>query len=162
MITERARIVAVDDDDVWIEARRESACGRCAVRSGCGHGLLEQAASARVVHLRLPRPDDLGALAEGDEMLVGIPDDAVLAGSLRVYGLPLAGFLIGALAGEGLVGGDAAAALGAVAGLAAAVVGLRWLDLRRPPAPPRLLRRAVPTARPDEAAADEPRRITVV
>jgi len=161
MITERARIVALDAEAVWVEARRESACGRCAARAGCGHGLLEQAASGRVVHLRLARPAGTDDWTEGQTLLVGIDEHAVLAGSVRVYALPLAGFLLGAVAG-GAFGGDGPAALGACVGFAAAFALVRALDGRRPLPPPRILRRVEAVARPAAGDDDEPRPLTVV
>ena len=40
MLTETGRVVAVDDDGLWVETVRRSTCNACGVRQGCGHGLL--------------------------------------------------------------------------------------------------------------------------
>ncbi|MDZ7826786.1 MAG: SoxR reducing system RseC family protein [Gammaproteobacteria bacterium] len=87
MIEENARIVAVEDDAVWVEARRESACGRCALRSGCGHGLLDGLRRSRALHLRLPRPG-VPSLEVDDRVVLGIAEGAILRASARMYGLP--------------------------------------------------------------------------
>jgi sigma-E factor negative regulatory protein RseC len=121
MIEEIVRVVAVEADAVWVEARRQSACGRCGVRSGCGHGLLDEFARGPTVHLRLRAEEVPAGLREGEMVRVGIEEHALLAASVRVYALPLVGFLAGAAAGELLVGGDLAAGVGAASGL---VVGL--------------------------------------
>lgn len=164
MIEETARIVALDADAVWIEARRESACGRCAARSGCGHGLLDRLRSGRSVHLRLHLPREAGTapLAVGDLVQLGISERAVLSGSLRLYALPLAGLLLGSLAGDALGAGDAIAALGGVTGLAAGLAAVFALDRVHPVEMPRILRRVAGPVAAGISGEDEPRPISVV
>jgi sigma-E factor negative regulatory protein RseC len=148
MIEETARIVAVEDDAVWLEARRESACGRCALRSGCGHGLLDGMRRSRSLHLRLPRTGAL-PLEVDDRVVLGIAEGAILRASARMYGLPLSGLVVGALTGEAL-GGDLLAGILGVTGLVAGLALVALLDRRAPLAVPRILRRldAVPLAEP--------------
>lgn len=148
MIEETARVVAVDADAVWIEARRESACGRCALRAGCGHGLLDELRRAPAIQLRLPRADGDPALEVGARVVLGISEHAVLSGSLRMYALPLAGLLSGTLMGSGMAGLPAAAAtsadlvavLGGVLGLLLGLAAVFVLDRRRPMEMPQILR----------------------
>lgn len=133
-----------------VEARRRSACGRCAARSGCGHGLLDSLAARHSIAFELPVPEGLAeALRPGDTVVVGVPERAVLGAALRVYAPPLAGLVAGTLAGGAVLGSDGAAALGAVLGLLAGSVAIRALDRRVPLPAPRLLRRAA--AGPDGA-----------
>lgn len=154
MIEETARIVAVEGDAVWVEARRESACGRCALRSGCGHGLLDGARRSRALHLRLPRPA-APALEIDDRVVLGIAEGAVLRASARLYGLPVAGLVLGALSGAALGGDPVAGVLGG-AGLVAGLALAALLDRRAPLAVPRVLRRL------DAGAVTEPRPVSVV
>ena len=156
MIEESARIVAVEDDAVWVEARRESACGRCALRSGCGHGLLDGMRRSRALHLRLPRPRT-PALGVDDRVVLGIAEGAILRASARMYGLPLAGLVVGALSGEALGGDPAAGVLGTI-GLITSLALVALLDRRAPLAVPSILRRLDARA----AAAAEPRPVVVV
>jgi len=130
MVEEQARIVAVDDDGIWIEARRQSACGRCAARSGCGHGLLDSYFQGPSVHLHLAADRAPSGLAAGDLVRVGIDERALLQASLRVYALPLAGFLAGAVLGARFGGGDVAAAIAAFGGLALGLLGANRLGER--------------------------------
>jgi sigma-E factor negative regulatory protein RseC len=69
-------------------------------------------------------------LAVGDAVVVRLPERVLLAGSLLLYGLPLAALISGAAAGAAAAGTDLGAAVGAVAAAVAA-----WL------ATPRLRRR---------------------
>ncbi|MEE4361288.1 MAG: SoxR reducing system RseC family protein [Pseudomonadales bacterium] len=148
MIEEAVRIVGLEQDRVWVEARRQSACGRCAARAGCGHGLLDQIQPGPVMHLLLPRPAQLRGLEIGDRLVVGIEEQAILAASLRAYLLPLAGLLLGAISGDVLLGSDLGAGIAGGAGLAAGFAMLRVLDRLRPLPAPRILRRAEASGEP--------------
>jgi sigma-E factor negative regulatory protein RseC len=44
MLTEQARVVALDAETVWVETIRQSSCGSCSARAGCGHGMLNYGA----------------------------------------------------------------------------------------------------------------------
>jgi sigma-E factor negative regulatory protein RseC len=142
LLEEPARVLSLSAGRALVEARRRSACGRCAARSGCGHGLLDSLASRHALAFELPVPEALAdALRPGDTVMVGVPERAVLGAALRVYAPPLAGLVAGTLAGAALLGSDGAAAVGAVLGLLAGSVGLHVLDRRVPGPVPRLLRR---------------------
>jgi len=128
MIEERARVVSVEPGGaVWVEAARASTCGGCAARGGCGSALL-----ARVLGQRRARVRALGGegLAPGDAVLIGIPERALVRGSLALYAVPLLLMLAGALAGEyiaelGLAAGREGASV--LAGLGGLGLGLLWL-----------------------------------
>ena len=141
MIEETVRIVGVEADAVWVEAERKSTCGRCALRAGCGHGLLDSWRRGPVVHLRLPAPaaDRAMALAIGDAVVIGLEESVLLGASFRLYGLPLFGFIVGALLGDSLAGDAGALAAGCVG----AGLGFLGASLRRAAGEvPRILRRA--------------------
>lgn len=125
MIEETARVVSVEDGGVWIEARRRSACGRCAARSGCGHGLLDEYVGDRAVHLHIAAASMPMSVEVGDLVRVGIEERALLRASVRIYALPLGGFLAGATTAALLGGGDALAAGAAFAGLAVGLLAAR-------------------------------------
>lgn len=40
MLTETGRVIAIDDDGVWVETLKQSACHQCKARKGCGQKLL--------------------------------------------------------------------------------------------------------------------------
>ena len=97
MIEERARVVAVDGDSVLLQTQRQSSCGSCEVKSGCGTSVLAGIVGQKVTQLKLP--NTLGA-KPGDEVLLGMSENALVTGSLLVYMIPLVMLLLGALSGE--------------------------------------------------------------
>tara|TARA_R110002110_G_scaffold406421_1_gene626345 strand:- start:157754 stop:158230 length:477 start_codon:yes stop_codon:yes gene_type:complete len=129
MLTETARVVAVETDGVWVETIRRSTCGACAVQKGCGHGLMNRIGDGRRSYIRVLRNENSPvSCAVDDQVRISIPEDVILRGSVVVYMLPLACMLGGASAAANLVTGsaDAAAAAGAVVGFAAGVLLVRW------------------------------------
>lgn len=99
MVTEKAQVVAVEGDHALLQAQRQSSCGSCSVKSGCGTSVLASVVGQKVTQLKVR--NTLGA-KPGDEVLLGMADQALVTGSLLVYMLPLVMLLLGALAGEGL------------------------------------------------------------
>jgi len=62
------------------------------------------------------------SLMPGDTVQLSLPERYLLYGSVIIYGLPLAGLLVGALAGSILIEGDAGTFFGAIAGIGAIFV----------------------------------------
>lgn len=133
MIEESGRVVDVEGGFAWIESERNSTCGGCSVRGGCGTGVIARALGPRRLRLRAINSIDV---VIGDEVVIGIPESGLLRGSLAVYAVPLAALLGGALAGSGIVtqwyplAAEAGAIAGAAAGLVAGFVWLRRFSHR--------------------------------
>ena len=119
MIEQQARVVQVSDGIAEIVTRRQTACGACDARSGCGTSLIAAWFPER--HLTLHLRNSVNARA-GDEVIVGLDEAMLQRGSLLLYALPLAGLLLGAVVGERLFG-----ALGLSAELGAVASGLMGL-----------------------------------
>ncbi len=126
MIEESATVVAVEPGFVWVETQRQSACGSCAAKAGCGTSVLAKVYGQRRARVRAVAPEGMQV---GDTVVIGLREDAFVKGSLAVYLVPLAGLLAGGLLGE-LLGqrmlwsGEAATLL---AGLAGFLAGLAWV-----------------------------------
>ena len=131
MIEESARVIRVEDGYAWVETQRKSACGSCAANKGCGTSVLAKVLGRRRTYVRVLNPVDAKL---GDDVVVGLGEQAFVKGSLAVYTLPLLTLLVGALVGEWLGGlyqwGDPAAVAGGLLGLAAGFAWL-WLFARR-------------------------------
>jgi sigma-E factor negative regulatory protein RseC len=133
MLTETARIVAVEPGWVWVETVRQSTCGSCAAASGCGHGLLNKLGDGRRSLLKLPTdafPAD--EFNVDDQVSIAIPERLLLDGSFVVYGVPLLGMLGGAAIAVAVqpASSDALALLGAGIGLLLGLGAVRlhaWL-----------------------------------
>ena len=121
-VEQSARVVSVGAGSVLVEpVEPEGGCGACGGK-GCGTRRLAELFSRRPRNFRA---DSELSLQPGDRVVVGVAEGAVLAAALRLYGLPLAAMLAGALAAEAWWGGDLAALAGFAAGgvLAVAVRG---------------------------------------
>ena len=99
MLTETGRVVALEEDGIWVETIRKSTCGTCAVRKGCGHGLLNRMTDGRTGYIRvLPGSHPIDTIRVNDQVLVGIPEEIILRGSFIAYVVPVLGMLLGAVA----------------------------------------------------------------
>lgn len=129
MLIETGRVVAVDQEAIWVETIRQSTCGSCAANKGCGHGLLNRIADGRTGYVRVLSGGVCpGRCAIDDQVRIGIPEQVILQGSAVVYMLPLLLMLAGAATGAGLLPGPAepVAVGGAVAGLLLGFALVRW------------------------------------
>ncbi len=136
MLTERGRVVAIDGDSVWVETLRQRSCDSCSARAGCGHGMLNSAlpgSSRGLVRALLPPDRDL-AVSLHDQVEISLPERGFLQGAALLYAMPIAATVGGAmLAQQYLVGAassqssaDLMVALGAVLGLGAGLLLLKW------------------------------------
>ena len=100
-----------------------AACPRCAAGKGCGAGLFVDTGRRRQVEAAV-RPGL--QLVEGDLVEVALAPDNLLRAALIVYGLPMAGAIIGAILAYALSLGDISAAVAALAGLVTGLLLGRW------------------------------------
>ena len=97
LLEERGQIVQVEGDYAWIEVARKPGCSSCATRSECGTAVLAKAMSSKPV---LIKAVNMIAADVGDEVVVGIEQKALMAGSFSVYAAPLLLMLFAALLGD--------------------------------------------------------------
>lgn len=124
MIEELGRVLSVEPGAVWVETVRQSACGNCQARAGCGQALLHKlSAGSRQGFIRV--------LSEhrhqvGDQVVIGIPEDAVVLGSVWLYMVPLLALFLFAMLAQSLGLSEPAIVAGASLGLAAGLALVRW------------------------------------
>ncbi len=94
MIEEQGTVVSVSGDSVWVETLRKTSCSGCKLKSGCGQHLAEKY-QLKKNNAYIKAECGL-AVSEGDQVVVGIPEGALLRASALVYLLPLI-FLMGTL-----------------------------------------------------------------
>lgn len=99
MIEERARVVELDEQGIWVETRRRTACGQCSVNKSCGTALLGRVLGVKRSRVRILNPG-ANQVSVGDEVLIGISEQALTRGSLAVYTVPLLALFIFAMLGE--------------------------------------------------------------
>jgi sigma-E factor negative regulatory protein RseC len=112
MLEQHAVVLRTEGELAWVEARESGSCGSCG-GGGCSTRRLADLFGLR--QRAFPVSNVLQA-AEGERVVIGIPEGALWKSALRLYGLPLALTLTAALAGQERFG-DAGAVSGLLAGL---------------------------------------------
>ena len=120
MIEELAKVIDIDGEFAVVVAERQSACGGCTARAGCGTTWLAALLPRRRHCLSIR--NDIGAQT-GDTVILGLEEKLLQRSSLLLYAVPLIGLLAGAMLGEG-----ASTAFGISAELGSIVAGLMGLS----------------------------------
>ena len=86
MLTENAFIVGIEDDVAWVETQRKTSCGSCQARKSCGTSVLQKVLGNKRTRLKVNNPS---GFVVGDEVVLGLQEDALVKGSLLLYAAPL-------------------------------------------------------------------------
>ena len=127
MIEQLATVVAVEDDAAWVETQRRSACGACAMNKGCGAGLFAKAFGFDSPRLKVT---NIQGVEAGDQVVIGIDEQALVRGSFAAYMVPILFMLGFAVVGEAMtaawpvIDSDIVSLISGVVGLTG---GLMWL-----------------------------------
>ena len=97
MIEETATVVQCSNGQAILEAQRQSTCGSCAAKSGCGTAVFAKTLGKKSSQFTV---DNTLNLHVGDKVMVGLHENALLLGSFMIYLLPLAGLLLFAVVGK--------------------------------------------------------------
>ena len=97
MLEETAQVVRIKGDEVWVETQRRSSCASCSAEKGCGTATLSKVLGNRRNVVRVLSAIPLGV---GDQVVIGIREEALVRGSLAVYAVPILLLLLGGLIGE--------------------------------------------------------------
>ena len=134
MIEEEATVVAVEGDFAIINVARQSTCGQCAAAKGCGTSVFANWYGKRMNQMRVINPIQASV---GDQVIVGMKEDALLKASLLIYLMPLVVMGAFAIIGRWLAGqlfhvdvSDAMLMLFAVVGLLLALYVVRQFQRR--------------------------------
>jgi len=130
VITESGRVVAVSGSTVWVQTIRQSACQSCSARGGCGQPVLAAASGGRANQVQVLNTLHAGV---GDDVTLGIAEQALLQASLLVYALPLLLMVAASMAANQLVpGSDGVAIVAAGLGLGAGFLVAKLWQRRMP------------------------------
>ncbi len=127
MLETPATVIRLEGEEAVVEAEQSGGCGSCSSGKGCSSGKLSQMLCVRPREFRVRNHVDAHV---GDRVLVGVADGLLLRSALTLYGLPMLMLFGGAFLGAQWTGGasgDAAAAIGGVAGLAAGFLLARFI-----------------------------------
>jgi len=133
MIEEQARVVAIKGNQLVLQAQTQSACGSCSASQGCGTSLLAKVIGRKFTQFQAE--NNVNAIV-GDFVVVGIPEDALLKGSMVMYVVPVLGMLIFALLADLFLlastqSRDLMIAVSAIFGLVFGSLISRWYFQRR-------------------------------
>lgn len=124
MISQKATVVAIEADRIWVEAERQSTCGSCQVRQGCGTGLLAKHVGKRFNRIAVPNNKTVEI---GQQVTVAIPEDALLQGAFLMYLVPLLALFAGTVMARWLAWPEP---LQIVVGLLGLMGGFFWVASR--------------------------------
>ena len=128
MIEETARVIAIENNQLLLEAETRAACNACAAKQGCGTSVLSKWIGRKFTRFQVPNTVNARV---GDQVVVGLAEEAMLKGSVFVYLLPLLAMIGSALLADGLISTDAASrdllvVVSAVAGFVLMLFISRW------------------------------------
>ncbi|QBQ53182.1 SoxR reducing system RseC family protein [Nitrosococcus wardiae] len=132
MVEETARVVVKSETYAWVEAERRTSCHACTVSQGCGTGFIAKHLIRKTIVVKASNP--VGAEV-GDRVIVGIPERILYLGPFVFYTVPLLVMFLGAGVGEALAqhwgGGESLVVLSGLGGLAAGLLGARYMQIER-------------------------------
>jgi sigma-E factor negative regulatory protein RseC len=125
MIEERAVILSLDNLSgiplATLEIERKNACGLCGQTRGCGNSIWGKLFAH---HSTAFKAQNHINAKEGQSVIVGINETALLKSALLLYILPLVTLFIGAILATKINPSDASAMIGAAVGL---MIGFIWV-----------------------------------
>ena len=101
MIEETARVIDIEGDQLVLQAETKTACNACEVKQGCGTSVLSKVVGRKFTRFHATNTVNANI---GDEVIVGLHEDAMLMGSVMVYLLPLLALIIAAVVADFLRG----------------------------------------------------------
>ena len=128
---ELVSVVNAKDGVAWVEKERQTQCGGCSVRHGCGTATLSKVLGVRRSRIRVIAPFSVNS---GDKVLISLKESSLLKASFVSYMLPLFGLFLGALLGQlifaPIFGSEGIVVILAIVGLAIALLWLRRFSLK--------------------------------
>lgn len=118
MLSETAKVVAVEPDGLWVETHQQSACNQCRAKNGCGQKLLAGGpSSATLVKAIFNTASPSEIWKVGDSVVIGIEEHALINGAFMAYVLPLLLMVAAVVTGSFIGLSDPLLALVALAGV---------------------------------------------
>jgi len=94
MIEQTAKVLRIENDVVVIEVKRQTACGSCSAKAGCGKSLLDNVFKVKPLLLSIPNTIEA---KENDDVIVGLNESAIVQASFYLYFFPLFIMIVSAM-----------------------------------------------------------------
>lgn len=89
MITETGRIVAIENDSLWVQTVRKSACAQCSARKGCGQAVLAQL-GREPGYLKVSLNGQASQNYQVNQYVeIGMAEQVIVKSTLLIYLMPL-------------------------------------------------------------------------
>jgi sigma-E factor negative regulatory protein RseC len=124
MVEESALVLKVERDIVWVQAIQKTACGSCQAQKGCGHSLLAKVGQKQI---EIPVSRNGISVEVNDQVMIGVPEQAIIKSSLMMYGIPLISMILVALLGTGLGISEGGII---ILSFIALITGFFWVNIR--------------------------------
>jgi sigma-E factor negative regulatory protein RseC len=129
MIEETGTVVKIEQQALWIETVKQSACNSCSAQKGCGQSLLAKVGDGKRLLIQVDNPDKL-KVAIDDQVVLGVGERSFLTASLTVYLLPILMMFIFALLPQLQGATEPVVIISALVGLGSGFLCSRALSLR--------------------------------
>ena len=126
MMQEQAIVVEVNGQRVSVETDRQSSCGHCSAKNGCGSALLGKFFDRNKQHLIVETELKLSV---GDRILLGLDESALLRGSFIVYAVPLLMMLFLPIVINQFVISEIISILSAVVGFSIGIIYVKYFSV---------------------------------
>jgi len=117
MIEQSATVLRIENNHAVIEVRRQTACGSCSAKAGCGKSLLDNIFNLKPLQLSIPNTIEA---RKNDDVIVGLNESAILQASFYLYFFPLFMMIVFAIAADFLISGQ----YSEIVSIIAAIIGL--------------------------------------
>lgn len=97
MIEQNANVIRVEGEIAWLQVQRESTCGSCGVRKGCGTNTFSKVLGNRFSEIKALNKLDL---KPGDNVTIALHESTLLKSALLMYMLPLVTMFLSAILGS--------------------------------------------------------------
>jgi sigma-E factor negative regulatory protein RseC len=157
MINETTTVISVEQEGLWVEGIRQSACGSCAANAGCGHSLLTQVVGKPPLLKVLLRPGDRSGYHVGQQVEISIPEAVVVRGSLLLYLCPLICMIVFAWIVHLLAEREGMTVFSAFVGLAVGGLIVRGISrglVKNSELQPTVIAALTPRAQPEQRAGE--------
>jgi sigma-E factor negative regulatory protein RseC len=104
MIEEQVVITSIEHNGAWVEGMQQSACGSCSAKAGCGQHAMTQLGRKVTLWLPIDHLSETVDFNVGHQVVVGLPEGAILRSTVVLYGVPLIALVLGAIIGHGAWG----------------------------------------------------------
>ena len=94
---EKATVVAVNSQSVVVESQVKSTCSQCQQVDNCGSGLVAKALPQQKLRVEIATQEQFSI---GEQVLISIPEQAMLTVAWQVYLWPVIGLMLGAGGGQ--------------------------------------------------------------